>query len=102
MCIQEFGAGAVGSASEFQYLVSLVDIHPAWDPAPWLFERRDLVEDVLRLTTGVQAPVAAVVAATAMLEHDRYQLVRVWQAAFLLRDMEVIAAAACQRLPELS
>lgn len=91
-------AGASGDLAE----VASVLVDTSWNPEEWCQENDVRVEDVLRHTRDVDVSVGVVIAAMAMLELDRFTLVRLWERSFQWRDLVTIAAATCERLPEPS
>lgn len=89
----------IGHADEISPVVG-VDLH--WQPEIWCDDNADCLDDIFRLTKSVAAPAAAIIAAAAMLQSNPFELARVWSRTFQWHDLTVIAAAACQRLPETS
>jgi hypothetical protein len=88
-----------GPTGDTAVISEIVAVDPSWQPDVWCETKADDLRDVLRLAPA-DVGVAVVVAATAMLERDRFHLARVWARSFQWRDLVTIADAACERLPD--
>lgn len=92
----------MGPAGDLTEVSVVVAVDLSWDPEAWCRENHEELHFVLQLTKTVDVAVGVVVAATAMLEQNRFALGRVWERRFPWNDLVTIAAAACERLPTVS
>lgn len=90
-------AGAIGQKKAISAVIA---IDPSWNPELWCQRNANDLRDVIRLTAAVDVGIGVIVATTAMLERDRFELARVWSRNFQWRDLVTIADAACERLPD--